>query len=59
MTSLSHAEIRPLTLEGTAYQRGLIHGETLRDQIQELIGIWKADLSGVFGIDADRVHFGF
>ena len=54
MTSPSHAEIRPLRLEGSAYQRGLIHGETLRDQIQELIGIWKADLSGVFGTDADQ-----
>ena len=54
MTSPSHAEIQPLTLEGTAYQRGVIHGETLRSQIQELIGIWKADLSAVFGTDADR-----
>ena len=54
MTSPSPAEIQPLTLEGTAYQRGLIHGETLRSQIQELIGIWKADLSAVFGTDADE-----
>jgi len=54
MTSPNHAEIQPLMLEGTAYRRGLIHGETLRNQIQELIGIWKADLSGVFGTDADQ-----
>ena len=54
MTSHSHAEIRPLRLEGAAYQRGLIHGETLRSQIRELIGIWKADISGVFGTDADQ-----
>ena len=54
MTAPSHAEIRPLMLEGTAYQRGLIHGETLRSQIQELIGIWKGDLSAVFGTDADQ-----
>ena len=51
---LTEQEIQPLRLEGTAYQRGLIHGETLRDQIQELTGIWKADLSGVFGTDADE-----
>jgi hypothetical protein len=54
MTATSHPEIRPLILEGTAYQRGLIHGETLRSQIQELIGIWKADLSAVSGTDADQ-----
>ena len=54
MSSTRHQEIQPLTLEGTAYQRGLIHGEVLRSQIQELIGIWKADLSGVFGTNADQ-----
>ncbi len=54
MRSTLREEIQPLTLEGTAYQRGLIHGETLRSQIQDLIGIWKADLSGVFGTDADQ-----
>ena len=54
MITPSHAEIQPLTLEGAAYRRGLIHGETLRGQIQELIGIWKADLSAVFGTNADQ-----
>jgi hypothetical protein len=47
-------QIQPLTLEGTPYQRGLAHGETLRSQIQELIGIWKADLSAVFRTGADQ-----
>jgi hypothetical protein len=51
---LTAQQIQPLTLEGTAYQRGLIHGETLRSQIQELIGIWRADLSAVFRTGADQ-----
>lgn len=51
---LTEQQIQPLTLEGTAYQRGLVHGETLRSQIQELIGIWKTDLGAVFGTDADQ-----
>ena len=51
---LTEQQIRPLTLEGTAHQRGLAHGETLRSQIQELVGIWKADLSAEFGTSADQ-----
>jgi hypothetical protein len=54
MRSTRHQEIQPLALEGTAYQRGLVHGEALRSQILDLIGIWKADLSGVFETDADQ-----
>ncbi|MGD9404157.1 MAG: C45 family autoproteolytic acyltransferase/hydrolase [Anaerolineae bacterium] len=50
---LTKPQIQPLALEGTPYQRGLAHGETLRSQIQELIGIWKADLSAVFRTGAD------
>ena len=53
---LTKQPIQPLTLEGTAYQRGLGHGETLRSQSRELIGIWKADLSAIFHTGAWDNH---
>ncbi len=55
MTTSSHAPIEPLHLEGTAYQRGLVHGETLRDKIQDLVGAWQAQLSVGFQLDAGQV----
>lgn len=55
MTMSAHTPIQPLTLEGTAYQRGLVHGETLRAKIQDLVRIWQAELSAGFGLDADEV----
>ena len=55
MTASAGAIIQPLSLEGTAYQRGLAHGETLRTRIQELVQIWQAELSAGFGMDASQV----
>jgi isopenicillin-N N-acyltransferase-like protein len=55
MTTSAHATIEPLSLEGTAYQRGLGHGETLRAKIQELVGVWQANLSAGFELDAGQV----
>ncbi len=55
MTTSAHATIQPLSLEGTAYQRGLGHGETLRAKIQELVGVWQANLSAGFQLDAGQV----
>jgi len=37
-------EIRVLELRGTPQQRGQSHGEALRDEISELIKIWRDDL---------------
>ncbi|MBN1135828.1 MAG: hypothetical protein JXM73_04540 [Anaerolineae bacterium] len=55
MTTATHAIIHPLSLEGTAYQRGLCHGETLRAEIQEVIQIWQAELAAGFELDAGQV----
>lgn len=55
MTTSAQATIQPLSLEGTAYQRGLGHGETLRAKIQELVGVWQAELSAGFKLDAEQV----
>ena len=42
-----------LVLEGTPYNRGLIHGKTLRNEIHEIINLWKADLKKTYKIDPD------
>jgi isopenicillin-N N-acyltransferase-like protein len=55
MTTSAPATIQPLRLEGTAYQRGLAHGETLKDKIQELVQLWQAELSAGFKLDAAQV----
>ncbi len=55
MIASSHVPIEPLRLEGTGYQRGLCHGETLRVKIQELVGAWLAQLSVGFQLDAGQV----
>jgi isopenicillin-N N-acyltransferase-like protein len=55
MTISTHATIQPLSLEGTAYQRGLGHGETLRAKIRELVQVWQAELSAGFELDAGQV----
>jgi len=52
---------RPYVLELPAdpFERGLIHGETLRDQIRAQVEIWKADLSRGLGVDADSFILDF
>ena len=47
--------IQPLILEGDPYQRGLIHGESLRQAIAGLLEQWKARLAEGFGMGADEV----
>ena len=55
MATTANATIEPLVLVGTAYQRGLHHGETLRTKIQELVRVWQAELSAGFRLDAAQV----
>lgn len=45
---------QPLLLEGSPYERGLAHGETLRRQIHEVIGLWKGELAHMYQMDADQ-----
>ena len=46
---------RPLLLQGSPYERGLAHGETLRGQIHEVVGRWKGELAYMYQMDADEV----
>jgi D-aminopeptidase len=44
---------RVVTLRGSPYERGRIHGSTLRAQIRDFAALWKADITSNFG-DADQ-----
>jgi predicted choloylglycine hydrolase len=41
-----------VVLEGSAHERGLVHGKTLKTQIHELVKLWKDDLADRFKMDA-------
>ncbi len=45
--------LRVLELQGTPYERGKIHGQTLKMEIQELIKLWKADIEKSYSIPAE------
>jgi predicted choloylglycine hydrolase len=45
--------LQVLVLEGTPYNRGLVHGKTLRDKIHEGIRLWKTDLHKTYKMDPD------
>ncbi len=49
-------ETRPLRvveLRGTPYERGLLHGQTLRAEIGTLVELWRHDIAKQSGVDAD------
>ena len=50
--SMPEKEVRVLVLQGTPYERGLTHGKSLKKEIHEVVGLWKAQLAGDGG-DAD------
>lgn len=46
-------KLRIVDLEGTPYQMGLVHGQTLKAEIRELIKRWKEDLEKTHPVSAD------
>lgn len=46
--------LKIVELSGSAYQRGRTHGEQLRNDIQSLVRLWKADLQRNYGAEADK-----
>ena len=46
-------KLRIVDLEGTPYQMGKIHGETLKTEILELVKRWKADLEKTYQVSAE------
>lgn len=46
-------KLKVLELKGTPYERGLIHGRSLKAEIQELVKRWKADLEKTYSVPAE------
>jgi isopenicillin-N N-acyltransferase-like protein len=49
----SKGNLRVLALEGAPYERGRQHGEALKKEISELVGLWKEDIRRAYRTDAD------
>lgn len=53
-TPISNAvEFKYLVLDGSPYNRGLVHGKSLKNEINEVVTMWKAGLSKASAMDAD------
>jgi len=46
-------KLRIVDLEGTSYQMGKVHGQTLKNEIRDLIERWKADLEKTYRVTAE------
>jgi hypothetical protein len=46
-------KLRIIELEGTPYQMGKVHGQTLRTEILELVKRWKEDLAKTYRVTAE------
>jgi Acyl-coenzyme A:6-aminopenicillanic acid acyl-transferase len=46
-------KLRVVDLEGMPYEMGKTHGQTLKSEIRELVGRWKADLRTTYGVTAE------
>jgi len=47
------SRLKVLVLEGTPRDRGLAHGKALKEQIHQLLKLWKADLTASYHLDAE------
>jgi isopenicillin-N N-acyltransferase-like protein len=52
-------KLKVLALEGPPYNRGLVHGKTLKEQIHEAVRLWKNELAQEYSMEADSFirHF--
>jgi len=48
------AGLKYLVLEGSPYNRGLVHGKTLKNKIREVVDRWNADIAKSSGMDSDN-----
>ena len=54
MTEKATGDIRVIELSGSPLEIGRAHDETLRSEIADIVGRWKANLEETSGIPADR-----
>jgi isopenicillin-N N-acyltransferase-like protein len=50
----SAVKLKVLLLEGSSYNRGLVHGRTLKKEIGEVIKAWKSHLEHDYKMEADK-----
>jgi predicted choloylglycine hydrolase len=53
-SSTANNQLKVLTLQGSPYNRGLVHGKTLQKEIRELISLWKAEIESGYKVKADK-----
>jgi isopenicillin-N N-acyltransferase like protein len=53
LPAAANGNLKVVVLEGTPYNRGLIHGRTLKKEISEVVQLWKADIERTFKMKAD------
>jgi len=46
-------KLRIVDLEGTPYQMGKVHGQTLKTEIRDLLKRWKEDLAKTYRVTAE------
>src|SRR5450432_1215023 len=51
--SFASLPVRVVLLEGSPYQRGITHGQTLKEQIHAVLRLWKAELQQQYRTDAE------
>src|SRR5450432_112849 len=49
--SFASLPVRVVLLEGSPYQRGITHGQTLKEQIHAVLRLWKAELQRQYRTD--------
>ena len=45
--------LRYLVIEGSPYERGVQHGEKLKEEIHDLVKLWRADIEKTYQMDPD------
>ncbi|HNB69995.1 MAG TPA: C45 family autoproteolytic acyltransferase/hydrolase [Acidobacteriota bacterium] len=51
---VTKGNLKVVVLEGSPYNRGLIHGRTLKKEIGEILQLWKADVEQTYKMKADE-----
>ena len=51
---VASGKLKIVVLQGTPYERGFVHGKTLKDDINSLVVLWKEHLTDSYQIPADE-----
>ena len=51
---VASGKLKIVVLQGTPYERGFVHGKTLKDDINSLVVLWKEHLTQSYQVPADE-----